>query len=893
MNFSTDHNLLIGVIAYNNGFVDQNQLIQAMNQWVLDKSKSLAEVMQTLDAITVEERELILALTERHLEKFGGDAEKTLQQLSSISSVKTHLETIIDSDLQNSLNTLHNQPTHQSVGSGSDDVIGSGQGYIRFHKIRSHAHGGLGEVFIAEDIELSRHVALKEIKGNAKLSPADKVRFLREAEVTGQLEHPGIVPVYGLGSYADGRPFYAMKFIKGDSLQKAIENYHNPVLPGRTPEQKLFQLRQLLQRFIDVCNAMHYAHSRGVLHRDLKPGNIMVGKYGETLVVDWGLARLQGETSEQLSDTESPQILSGSIETQTLDGTLLGTPAYMPPEQAMGTIDQLNATSDVYSLGATLFELLTGQPPFVGKQLTELLKNVRRGNFPNPTEIDKSIPKPLEAICLTAMKLNQADRYQSAEELAEDLERWLADEPVNVWKESFSIRFGRWVKRHRTLFTSLTTSAVVLITALTIGMVLLNAARKREAAAKEIAETNFRMAKEAVDQFYVRVSEEVLLDQPGLQAVREEMLKEALVYYKRFLEQRADDPVLQEDQALTMYYQGQILGEIESPEQALGVLKKAEELQMKQVERDAKDPVQKYRLSNIQNAIASQLTKEQQWEEAGQVFEKATAVRQQLVEEFPEDTEYQRKLANTLMNYGLVEMKRGSAEKALESVVRSQDVRQNSLKKDAENVLIQRDLAMGYFNQAMFQLQLKQMSPAVESLEKAVDVFANVVAIQPQDFRIQLRLAQTKSWLSELLWFQKQQERAGQLNAEGRRLLEMLIMSNPDVTEYHAALARLLMNRARWSEQTNELESAITTLEAAIEQLRLIVDGQSLTETPNEHRDLAVSLSSLAKLIQDSDPERADALRNESSEILAQLTKDFPENPDFRKLKDKQDTLEK
>ncbi|WP_339744422.1 protein kinase [uncultured Rubinisphaera sp.] len=891
MNFSTDHNLLIGVIAYNNGFVDQNQLIQAMNQWVLDKSKSLAEVMQSQSAITVEERELILALAERHLEKFGGDAEKTLQQLSSISSVKTHLETIQDSDLQKSLNTLHNQPTHQSGTSGTEENQGGGQGYIRFHKIRSHAQGGLGEVFVAEDIELSRHVALKEIKGNAKLSPADKVRFLREAEVTGQLEHPGIVPVYGLGSYADGRPFYAMKFIKGDSLQKAISNYHNPETSGRTPEQKLFQLRQLLQRFIDVCNAMHYAHSRGVLHRDLKPGNIMVGKYGETLVVDWGLARLQGEASEILSDTEGPQILSGSVETQTLDGTLLGTPAYMPPEQAMGTIDQLNATSDVYSLGATLYELLTGQAPFVGKQLTELLKKVRRGNFPKPTEIEKDIPKPLEAICLTAMKLNQADRYQSAAQLAEDLERWLADEPVNVWKESFSIRLGRWVKRHRTLFTSVATSALVLIAALTVGMLLLNAARNREAAAREMAETNFRMAKEAVDQFYIRVSEEVLLDQPGLQAVREEMLKEALEYYKRFLEQRSDDPLLQEDQALTMYYQGQILGEIESPEQSLKVLRESEELQKKQLERNANDPLQKYRLSNIQNAIASQLTKEQKWKEAEESFKNATSLRQQLVDEFPENTEYQRKLANTLMNFGLVEMKTGSPEKALESVGKSQTVRESSLKQDAENVLILRDFAMGYFNQAMLQLEQKQVATAVESLQNAADVFAKVVAKQPQDFRIQLRLAQTKSWLSELLWFQKQQQQAKVLNEESRKLLEMLVMSNPDVAEYHSALARLLMNRARWHQQSNETDAAVASFEAAIKQLRIIVDGQSISEAPNDHRDLAVSLSSLSKLLQESDPEKANALREESYSILEQLLKAFPENSDFQKIKEKLSNL--
>ena len=227
----------------------------------------------------------------------------------------------------------------------------------RFQILRPHAKGGLGEVFVARDEELNREVALKEIQARHADQPESRGRFVREAEITGGLEHPGIVPVYGLGQYADGRPFYAMRFIRGESLKKAIARFHQRAsATDRRADAR--HLRQLLGRFIAVCNAIAYAHSRGVMHRDLKPGNIMLGKYGETLVVDWGLAK-SGESSEaDWSTTILPEPHARSepgrrFETQA--GSAMGTPAYMSPEQAAGRIDLLGPASDIYSLGATLY----------------------------------------------------------------------------------------------------------------------------------------------------------------------------------------------------------------------------------------------------------------------------------------------------------------------------------------------------------------------------------------------------------------------------------------------------------------------------------------------------------------------------------------------------------
>ena len=181
----------------------------------------------------------------------------------------------------------------------------------RFHILRPHAEGGLGKVSVARDEELGREVALKEIKAAHAHHQDSRARFLLEAEITGGLEHPGIVPVYGLGKYDDGRPFYAMRFIRGDSLKEAVDRYHNvsgtlraPAKSGTRNVPDTIELRKLLGRFLDVCNAIAYAHSRGVLHRDLKPGNIMLGKFGETLVVDWGLAKPLNHPELEEADSE-------------------------------------------------------------------------------------------------------------------------------------------------------------------------------------------------------------------------------------------------------------------------------------------------------------------------------------------------------------------------------------------------------------------------------------------------------------------------------------------------------------------------------------------------------------------------------------------------------------
>ncbi len=400
----------------------------------------------------------------------------------------------------------------------------------RYKLLDNFAHGGLGNIWLAEDTSIHRQIAFKELLPKALKNRSVVERFMEEAQITGQLEHPCIVPIYDVGYQENGTPFYAMKLLKGGNMEKAIEEMH-ALARGSTERQLAFT--RLLRQVIAVCQALGYAHGKGVLHRDLKPLNVMLGEFGETLVLDWGLAKvidvmghhevvtdsdgqidkanpnvavdsgtvIEAQTAEsnigatktqgvsdvgvtktevaspggtQARTTETGSFLRRQVATDartagshTMMGQIMGTPAYMPPEQAEGKIDQLDARTDIYSLGGILYKLLTNQSPVGRGKAQDVLKKVINGDIPPPRQIDPTIPPPLEAICRKAMALKQEDRYPKAMDMAADIEAWLSDEPVSVYPDPWKTRLRRWYKRHHALVH--TSGAAVTVIGIAIG----------------------------------------------------------------------------------------------------------------------------------------------------------------------------------------------------------------------------------------------------------------------------------------------------------------------------------------------------------------------------------------------------------------------------------------
>jgi serine/threonine-protein kinase len=443
--------------------------------------------------------------------------------------------------------------TH-AAGAGADTALVVVTGAAgRYRPVRPHAKGGLGEVLVAQDDELNRAVALKRIRDRYADDAASRQRFLREAEVTARLQHPGVVPVYGLTWDDRGRPCYAMRLVEGETLSDAIGRFH---AAARPPQQVIFEgieFRQLLQRLVQVCNTIAYAHSRGIVHRDLKPQNIMLGKFAETLVVDWGLAKPFDRSDADrvgMEETLTPASDGGEA---TEVGQAVGTPAYMSPEQADG--DSPSPASDIFGLGATLYALLTGQALYQGRAAVAL-ERAKRRDFTPPRKLWPGVPAALEAVCLKALAHRPAERYASAKELADDLERWLADEPVHAHPEPWAVRARRWAKRHRPLVVA----AVVALVMVTLGLAWraardrdekrwLDTLRQAAEAARDETTEHFAVARQAVRKLLTELADTPLLDQPGLEPFRRRLGEEARRTLERFLAVRGDEPGLRRERA--------------------------------------------------------------------------------------------------------------------------------------------------------------------------------------------------------------------------------------------------------------------------------------------------------------------------------------------------------
>jgi eukaryotic-like serine/threonine-protein kinase len=828
-----DRNLLFGVLALQMDFISREALVAAVTAWTSDRSKPLDRILVGQGALTESRRTLLEALVSEHLKAHDEDPQQSLASIQVLKTLRGALDEVDDPELRATLE--HSTESTDSGPALTIDLGSRTSDGLRFQILRPHARGGIGLVSVALDTELNREVALKEIHIEQADDTASRARFVLEAEVTGRLEHPGVVPVYGLGSNSAGRPYYAMRLIKGDSLKEAIARFH---VEGEQP----LALRGLLNRFIDVCNAVAYAHSRGILHRDLKPANVMLGPYGETLVVDWGLAKVIGRPEidrASLPEVTLHPVGLGSGSSETMPGSTVGTPAYMSPEQAEGRLDALGPASDVYSLGATLYCLLTGRPPFEGTDVVAILRQVQKGEYPAPRSINWRIPRALESVCQKAMSLRPDDRYSSARSLAEDLEHWLADEPVTPYREPVPMRMARWGRRHRPLVAGATALLLTMLVALVAGVILLGQAGARTEQQRLRAEENFaeaqrqrdlartssRLARRAVDKYFVQVSESTLLKSPGLQLLRRELLESALTYYLEFVKQRGDDPELQAELAQAYFHVGSITGEVGSPEDALGHFLKAQSL---------------YRTLSQANpnniAYSGELAKAYRYAgrmEAGMAksqaaiasFREAIAIGESTIGGPTEVPEYRRDLAWGYNNLGVLLFRGGHAAEgrvALRtSIVTWEPLVASNPRPEFRHGLAEANINLGYYDYIA-----GRMSQGIALTSRAVSLDEAAIAENGTEPKFKDSLAHALDNLGMLYNFNNEPDKARNAYERALTVAEPLAAENPAVTDFQERVIEILIDLGHLCLQAGDHPAARSSLAKADQRTKKLSDSR-------------------------------------------------------------------
>ncbi len=760
----------------------------------------------------------------------------------------------------------------------------------RYEDIRFFATGGMGEVWTAKDVSLNRLVVVKVLRHEHFRSAEAARRFLSEAEVTSRLDHPGIAPVYAVGRLPDGRPCYVMRFIEGCSLQDAINRFHeeeSATPPSDTARQAKapfpsapvcfdsLAFRDLLGHLIAACEIVAFAHSRGIIHRDIKPANVMLGNFGETLVIDWGLAKSlpdQDEAVEQVVQDRDPSH-------ETTLGTVVGTPAFMSPEQAEGRTELVGPASDVYSLGATLYVLLTGKAPFRQSRLDFLLARVRRGDFPPPRATGQvPVPAALQAICLKAMAREPQRRYASAGELAQDLKRWLADEPVCAYRDSVLDRLRRFARHHRSAtLASAAGLALTLLVALT-GLIVVQQqqrttekalraevqAKAKEAAARAVGDHARRHALEVLrsmtDDLVMNQLSRALGDPQGNRDYYQEVLKHferlaaiteddtasrliraeglgrvAWLRYQigRMQEARLackesiavfnallDEPIAQQTefrkQLATNYnLLATVLKELGEPERAEILYTDARSI-LQQLKAEFQNrPDVRSDLAMCCNNLGNLLADTDRMPQAKLFYEEASILYKQLSDEEPDNRRYLQELAIVYNNLGILQENLSQLEQAHSSFRQSLAIFQGLAAAYPERSEYRRDLAMCHNNLANVLVQTGCFQDAEAAFSKALGIYQQLATEFPNRTEFRRQLAMSRNNLGSLLQILKRWQEAQFQLRNALNLYKQLATEFPHQPDIRSELANTLNNLAVLSNEEHAFHAAIECLSEA------------------------------------------------------------------------------
>ncbi|TWU33220.1 serine/threonine-protein kinase [Novipirellula artificiosorum] len=685
--------------------------------------------------------------------------------------------------------------------------------YKLLHEI---GRGGMGVVYMAVQQEpVRRKVAVKIIKPGMDTKEV-VARFEAERQALAMMDHPSIAHVLDGGGTDSGRPYFVMELVEGKPITKYCDEFR-------------YTTRQRLELFAQVCQAVQHAHLKGIIHRDLKPTNILVtdNDHGVTAkIIDFGVAKA---LYQPLTDR--------SLYTQA--SQMIGTPLYMSPEQASSTSLDVDTRSDVYSLGVLLYELLTSTTPFERERMDQssddevrriiceedpptpstrlstldgALDTVAENQQTDPRTLSQSLRGELDWIAMKALEKDRTRRYESASELAKDVQRYLEDQPVEACPPSTPYRLKKFARRNRGLLTTSLLVAVVLL--LGTGISLWQASDARRA--RDQAEKNFHQAREAVDTYLTEVSENELLNAPSLQPLRKDLLELALRYYQGFIQQQPDDADLQAELADAHERLGEITSLIGSAEQALQAHRQALSIREKLVARHPTSPTHQQALASSLRNIAQQSMHIGQTDQALAQHQDAITVLEKLVDQYPRVSEYQSDLAESYRFLASSQKTLGQQDEAEDSYGKAISMSEKLVEENPAVRQYQYELARSYNLGANLDCSLGRLSEGIARLEKAILIQGAILQQEPENLKFQEAQA---DFFGDLALAQRtlaQFEEAMTFCGKAISIQEKLANENPSVLQYQSRLAIYFQTQSFLHIDLGQFEEAVTCSEKGI-----------------------------------------------------------------------------
>ena len=828
----------LGAFACEVDFIDSITLGTAVTIWADNPEQTLLEVLIEQQFLTTEDVPLLRALWMRH---------RSLEKQSRVKG-------------QNAVDSVFRiQPSTNSQTLSSEN---------RFQIIESIASGGLGQVSLARDSHLNRQVALKEILPRYQNDSEKRKRFLREAEITGELEHPAIVPIYSVGFRENGSPYYAMRLIRGRTLRHVVEEYHRE--SNELERYSSMGFRRILGTFVEVCHAIEYAHTKGIVHRDIKPANIIVGENGETMVVDWGMAKKIGSEDKAndkanddtvaMIDSDEPTV-SGRNDDLTNEGVVLGTPAYMSPDQAAGKFERIGPSSDLFSLGATLYFILTGSAPYSGSSHQEIVRNAIAGRYLLPKRRQPRIPASLEAICLKAMAIETDQRYSKINYLIEDIERWLADEPVSVLPESLSQRAWRFMRRNRLQSqVILGAVAVVSVTAVVFSFLLnnqSNIAKAEKRTAIKLAQEKSVIAEEKTELAdKVRAS---LLEANTQNKLSLSTLRTVVSNIQRKLKP------IDGAQGVRREILGQAL---------LGLSKVAKSLETR-TDADRTTVLAHNDIGMIYLTVGNADSKNAT-QTAIQHFEIARDISKRVATELPNEIQPQRDISIALEHIGDAQVELGEYDRANEAYRESLAISVGTEKSHPGNPTLVRDVAFGWEKIGNIHLQQGRIDNARDAYVASQASFQSLLDADPENHELMRDCQIAFSKIGNIYGQESNWEMAAKAYRDSLALANKGLNSGSQVVQSRdkSVICNKLGNALQ---HLGQLDEASATFQSGLEIAKQILN--SAPDSTTAKRDLSISLVYLADLaVERKEFGAVASLYEQSLQLRRSLTESDPLN---------------